>query len=411
MMNVKLTSLIRVIVVVLVIMDYSFFSLIEIPGILYRFWSPYSKFLPGMISFLLCMIVLTKNLTYSSSFFLNNYLCSLVVSILILSVYTLFTHGSESIMTQLLENSMFFYAALAIPLHYTFQKDKTMDRMLNLINKLMLFMYLLLLIQHIIYAAGGELFLKVNESVRNSNIRLSLGSLGNFFILYNFDKVYNREEGDNIIFNIIQLILGLYMLVAVQQTRGFTFAVVLSLAVMILVSSEKQMQSIQNMVLLGVVTFILIQSGAIEQFFSSLKVNLDTGDTTLVRLNAIEYYLGEFLKNPLFGHGIITEANPISRGPLGIYHYTDVGVFAGLARYGLFMIPIYLWPIWRLGKLAIHMLRKRRLRKRNALIFGLLVYLLGTSISLSILDVFRIFLLPFVLAIIAYTEREVCYET
>lgn len=195
MMNVKLTSLIRVIVVVLVIMDYSFFSLIEIPGILYRFWSPYSKFLPGMISFLLCMIVLTKNLTYSSSFFLNNYLCSLVVSILILSVYTLFTHGSESIMTQLLENSMFFYAALAIPLHYTFQKDKTMDRMLNLINKLMLFMYLLLLIQHIIYAAGGELFLKVNESVRNSNIRLSLGSLGNFLFYIILTRCITERKG------------------------------------------------------------------------------------------------------------------------------------------------------------------------------------------------------------------------
>ena len=314
-------------------------------------------------------------------------------------------------MTQLLENSMFFYAFLAIPLYYIFQKDNTIDRMLNLINKLMFFMYLLLLIQHITYAANGEVFLKVNENIRNSNIRLTLGSLGNFYILYNFDKVYNRKKEDNILFNIIQFIFGMYALIMVQQTRGFTFAVIVALVIMMLVSSENQIESIRNMVVIGTVVFILVQSGAIEQFLSSLKVNTKIGDTTLVRLNAIEYFLGEFLKNPLFGHGIITVANSISRGPSGTYHYTDVGVFAGLARYGLFLLPIYVWPIWRLGKMSVHMLRKQKFRKRHALIFGMLAYLLGTSISLSILDVFRIFLLPFVLAIIAYVEREVCYET
>ena len=83
MMNVKITSMTRFFIIVLVIMDYSLFYLIDIPNILHRFWSLYCKFLPGIISLLLCIIIAKKNLVLNN--FLNNYLFILAVSILMMT--------------------------------------------------------------------------------------------------------------------------------------------------------------------------------------------------------------------------------------------------------------------------------------------------------------------------------------
>jgi hypothetical protein len=80
-------------------------------------------------------------------------------------------------------------------------------------------------------------------------------------------------------------------------------------------------------------------------FFDTFKTDSIYGVSTTIRLNAYKYYFGLIKNSPILGIGAVvggnTIGNKILHGPYGLFFLDDVGLLAGVVRYGLLGIINY----------------------------------------------------------------------
>ena len=126
--------------------------------------------------------------------------------------------------------------------------------------------------------------------------------------------------------------------------------------------------------------------------------------STGARLYAIEYYWNYFLKHPVFGFGFasILKYPSIVQGD-GRAAISDVGIFGQLARYGIFVVLIYVFPLIR-SIVIVFKARKNTKIKDISFFITLSLFVLGTSVSLIAIDHFRMLLWPLYLSIIEYVN-------
>lgn len=89
----------------------------------------------------------------------------------------------------------------------------------------------------------------------------------------------------------------------------------------------------------------------VSNFLDSFSLNATRAYSTTARLYAIDFYCSAFLKNPLFGIGFAdgTVNAAVVHGD-GRANVSDVGIFAQIAKYGIFILPVYILPLIHSGK-------------------------------------------------------------
>ena len=118
-----------------------------------------------------------------------------------------------------------------------------------------------------------------------------------------------------------------------------------------------------------------------------------------------------FCDSILFGNGFSNYRYypAVQYGPLGTFYYSDVGVFGLLAETGLMSVIFYFVPLVHIIKTGVRTQRTEQ-RKKYAFLIGMIVYLVGTSISLLITDSGRALAYPFVIAMDLYISANLHKE-
>lgn len=386
-MKVKTASLYKVAIIMILILDVCAFYLVQLPESISQYNSTYNKTLIGALSVILAFICFFRHQErYNDYGFVKKY-CAFCISLAILLLF----HGtikypSQGIMSLLRGCDFLFLVLLAIPILYVLMAELDFEGFMNTLNYITLIWYFVLILQSVVYSANGNVFLLYGSSadklwIRNGRIRYPLFALGNLMIFYNFYiLILSGYKKKKKIISFIAFILGVYSNLFIQQTRALEFTMVLTIAVMYLLQSNNKMKVLRNyaVVLIGVI--ILLASGILNDFFSSFTAG-ETVKNTLVRQEAIVYYLQYWKQHPLVGMGV-TNSELLTRGPQGVYYMSDVGIIGLMAKCGIFAILLNIMLMFRWVKIILR-IRKTIYYEINILLIGLLLYFFVPSYTIS----------------------------
>lgn len=402
-------SIVTATVVLLLVLDLRAFGLVAITGSLNRIWGPYEKTLLALIAFLLFVFMdIEAKRDITSSRFLDRYVLGAVLSTVFLYFYSVLEYPLQNLTQTFLGGTHFFLVLLALPLYGLLRKQGGTERIFAWMNRVTFLWYCILIIQSLAYMKSGRLFLHIDENIRNENIRISLNSIGNLMLVYNFDLFYSgrvKKKG----FPVIQLALGAYCLIMVQQTRAYNVIICICIAAIVMLHTNTPVKTLRSLILIAAGIIVLSQAGIIDILRKSLSVDNQTyGNGTRARLLAITYYWKAFLKSPLFGQGFINSKAYLNilRGNKGIYNYSDVGLLGLLANTGLFCVILFVWPLIRWGKQVLGYLSRQSSRAGNSFLIAFFIYIAGTSLTLIMADPQRILLLPLSLAVFEYARSK-----
>ncbi len=390
------------IIVVLILLYMNFFYLIEGFGYVDHLYWPFIL----VVCAVLAIYVDPKSyiLYRRYSRFINSYTIGAIVSLFIVYIGTLIVYGQSLTRTfrEVFPYSMFL---IAIPMVIYIVRNNTTNCLINILNTIALFWYLLIILQQLLYLKGDTIIFSSSFEYEGRNgIRMSLSCIGNLAIIINCHQLLFVKKKNRGKFSKLICVLGLYALIVIQQTRALTFAILLCIFIMILLDSRKQINKFLRKWLLLIAAVTLVMStGAFDSFLESFSKTGELAHSTIVREEAIDYYISIFKSNPLFGFGFVGVAdfNSLIRGPYGSYFLNDVGIFGQLAKLGIFIVPIYVWPVIRFIKIA-YQTKQSGYYESFVLLTVLCVYILVTSVSVIMIDSARSIGMPIYIALFEY---------
>lgn len=396
-----------------ILLDSCFLYLIDLPGGLSEFQTSTSKIVEGALIIVMTLLCyLNKNMRsimHRYSEFLKIYLLIYAFSILFITIATKVRYPSGSNWASYMMAQYMIPVFVCIIIIYLYYAGE--QSLFDILNKFLILWYGILIIQSLLYNVSGSIFLTSLQStllLREGNIRVGLGAFGNIMLLYNFYKVVYPTDRRKIL-EIINLILGLYCLFVIQQTRMMTIIILAIFLYIIVRQSNKINNLIKNILIIALAIILIYNTGYIDNLFSTFT-SADYEGSSVAREYAITHFLSVFIDNPLFGFGFASPGNysTLVTGARGIASIDDVGIIGQMARFGIFafviLIPILIRMFW-----ICHRLKQVKY-KYYEIYFSFTIYTLLTCSTLCILDPQRLLLLPFLLGLFEYVNYQYCIE-
>lgn len=407
----------KVLLALILIVEMHYFGLFTLPqGLEFIIYKNKAKWI-GALSVLVAMYCFKKHkITIQPHIgFLKKYLTVVVVSILAISLYTTIAYPKNPLITTYGFASYYLYAFLAVPILYIYAVEGGYEGLFRLFNIIAIGMYIVTIINGVSYIRTGQLLFANSTMelsggmIRDGKVRLSSGALGFLLMIYNVYRIYSLRQAERkkIWIHVLSLVLGALSIYFTGNSRVMLMTLLASVGVLILLgdgSGKKKLISILA-VILGIV--LLFGSGMVEQLFSSFSSSGELGGSSIARLGAYKYYWERFVNNPIFANGFVGDENyyDIVHGTSGIYYqtvyvrffYDDVGIAGQLALLGIFLIGIYIWPLFRIIKIGIRTC-KNSLYSNGKFVMAIACYLVCTTPTLIILDAGRVIAFPIILA-------------
>lgn len=348
--------------------------------------------------------------------FLKKYFAVVCISLILISVYTTIVYPLNPLITTYGFACYYLYAFLVIPLLYICSVEGGYERLFDLVNVFAVIMYIVTILQGVSYIRTGNLLFAAASSdigIRDGKVRFFSGPFGFLMLIYNFYRLYNlREERIRKRLNaVISVALGVLSIYFTGNSRVFLATLLASIGVLVLLgdgSSKKKLITIASVIAAVVVLFT---GGIISEFLGSFSSSGDLAGSTIARVEATKYYLGTFLKNPLFAIGFAGDKNyyDIVHGASGLhfqsvyvrYFYEDVGIVGQIALLGSFVIGIYIWPLFRIIKIGFICSKSKQILD-GRLVMAMACYLICTTPTLIITNEGNVIAFPFILVIVEY---------
>ena len=410
--TIKFSTIVRIILLLIVLIDISFFYLLNLPKSFGNYKYLYITIVIIVLCSACCFNTKIKRCTFKYRSFLKYYTPFLLVALILMLFYSQVVYTSQSLVQAFIAEYYFLIILLVYPIIYIMNIDNGYDKIFRMLNAVTFLWYIVMIFQSILYNGTGDLFLKgyfmTDRVVIRSGIRIFSSTLGNIMILYNFNAFYNNyKKKKDLLFYLMMFVLGMYCLLVIQQTRMYTIAIIISLLFLIFSTNKLNTKVIINVLVLSIALLILIQSKSLSVFFTSFTDGKI--DTTNVRIDAITYFKGYIIKNPIFGMGLVSYGgnyNSILRGFDGSYYLDDLGFIGLLTKTGFFALSIYVVLIFRFIYIYRRICKKNSC-KENGFLLSLLTFLIISSISIIITDPVRIIALPFIFAIFEYKYIQI----
>lgn len=380
----------NIIFIFLILLNLNFFGLVS-PSFYSSFCSDLNR--TGEIILIVLLICVQSyhggQLRLPKIPFWSRYIGFVFFSILICGLYSIFRYNESLYDIYVMENCM-ITLLLIYALYNNFTSDKSF-------MKILLYMVIICIIvecfQSIVYNSFGIIFVRNLEVARLRNSLLRYGNSSAYLPIYMllvFGGSKLVEELLPKVIRIVGVLLGLYALVFVEQTRVAILAFFVSAVLTILIKRQKFDQKCVVILALMVVMLWGYRLPQVQYIIQSLLPNsneyISDQITISVRQENIAYRLGFIRDNPLFGMGIIralsSELKSIAYGPQGLYFSSDVGVIDTFVSFGIFGI-IMIVAIWVKWFKKVIFLVKNRLIGYNAWYIGVVVYYLITSLTLG----------------------------
>ncbi|MGN1381699.1 MAG: O-antigen ligase family protein [Eubacterium sp.] len=392
--------------ILILLINDKFFQLCRIPDSLYIWMGSTSRALVGTLCIIFGMLALVwsnKKFRNSEGRFLKLYLGIYTLAIVAIAAYTVLVYDLQPAKVSYKYAAEYLIVLETFALCGCMVNEENTERVFEVVNIFSFLHNVLIIGQQILYSINRTVFMPdVNVDLYRSGVmRISMGTFGNFFILYNFYCLFFDSGKKKKIKYILYLVTGLYALVVVQQTRMYIVSILIVAVVIILIESKSVRKCITGIVLFCTGIVVLAGTGYLQKLLQSFS---STDDAFTVSRNnrfyAFSYYWHLFLKHPLLGMGFARNDvyKSIVHGPLGIADITDVGFVGQLATLGVCAFIIYIPFLFYLFKTAI--------KTGNRIVLMGALYCLLTSVTLIALNAPNIVLVPFLLAYAFYENRK-----
>lgn len=423
----KTGSMVTIFIYVTIFMWHHFFYLFSVPEYVEAIlWKKHLDMLITGVSILIIIYfrVCHWNMLSIYTKWIMPYFGVVSLTMLAQTIFSQYIYSRQSIIITLQEGANFSAIIMALPLIIMFIYHNGTEKFFSFLNFITFIWYLLIIFQVVHMMTKGFYlwdFANYTQSEVDKMfyfVRIPLGIIGNVMIIYNFSALYESGKHlNNKGFSIVQLSLGLFCLVFVQQTRGYIIAVVFGFLSIIALGKKKTSTKIKEIILIIVLLLFIINNGILGKFLESFDLHSSRGGSTKARLYAIGYYIECFMRNPMFGNGFAGTQyyNYVEHGPQGIAYYNDVGIFGLIAQTGICSITLYIMPVVHMIKTSYVIYKKEADKKIAFFSVGLMSYIIASSGTLIITDSGRAIFFPIVMAYLEYhkikcTHKSIYYQ-
>lgn len=305
-----------------------------------------------------------------------------------------------------LRNSYYYLICIfAFALIYVIDRNGGTDKLWRNLLFISIVWALVLLLQAFIFNKSGRLLMPYlqqrglySNNMRNGMFRIEMRSVAHIIIIYCFDQLYNRRPKKKMAL-IIGLLLGMFTMFYVEQTRGYYIAIFLSIFSVMLCNSKNRKQFIRTSILVIIGFAVLWRTEAIGKLLQSIFNGSDSMATGLVRIEGMQMFWQTFLSRPLWGYGFQETGDFVNSG-LMAYYFNDSGFVGLIGQIGIWAFIIVGIMVFRLGFIVVRMLRKSR---EGSLLLGLYVFFISSSTSLICYWNSTCLLCPILWAVFEYT--------
>lgn len=415
---------IKIIAITLILANYHFFYLISLPDIADTLLQKHNLSLIMAVYGILSYFYIRKNYRNELQKYrtiLSKYYLFLITAYFAECVFTILKYDQQSVFVTIRFGANFLQLFLVPVYLVIFEIDGGYELFFGILNKISFVWFGIMIIQSTVYRLSGNLLFDFasyySDAVysRVYGIRIGLGMLGALMILYNFSLLYNQKlKTWKKFFSVIEIVVGIYALIFIGQTRTSMIYVFSAIAVQILLGNKSTKTRLKELVLIMIAFLVLYQTDAnikLINDMTSIEV-AENGASSTARIYGLQYFWETFVHNPLFGNGFVSSAKntpyfSIEHGSLGIAYYSDLGVIALLAETGLFSLAFFFIPIIKLIKRVSQIIKHRKfLNSDFVLSISVLFFLIISSVTLLVTDNGRDALFPIVFAYIMYVSSN-----
>lgn len=410
-------------IIFVLLLDYHCFYLFKYPQAMAQYFSGnYFHIIVSMIVLFLCSLILSKNSIKRKSGFeyLMKYSLLIYIGWFLITLYSAIKYSNQSLFQTISEGAFILIIPISVVFLYLFYTGGGPNKVFAVLNYFYIIWCVIIIVQQITYLKSGSLILDFDTymgaeiRIRSYGLRLGLSTFGNMMLLYNFSKLIDNRErktfGKKIIYASL-VILGIYCVIFIQQTRMYMIADILAMVVIYLMSlgNKLTLKKLVLLLLLLIAFIAFTNSDSFENllFSFSTSTNNETYASTAIRLDAIAYYIRCFLNNPIFGNGFARAEYYyyVEHGYRSgwYYFYSDTGLIGLIANMGLYGALIYLMPLGRMIKTSYASLKKNRTLEENLLI-GITTWMIINSISLICIAKSGIIAFSFIVAFAEYVR-------
>lgn len=382
----------KIILFLLVLSAFNYMRIVKISSYIYTGDALNVSFiLSSVISvlLLLCKPIYTKKYYGNYRVFIYAYLIFMLIEII-------YSYMSYSIYGQSLVETVktIYYMSVIIaifPICYLQERIKDKDYLKKVIKYLAAIAAFLSILQVQLYNYGIQILDLGDIALRGGHLRYTIS--GHFvsisFLITFFDFYQKRKIKDFII-----LLLESCFFIYAFQTRTVIVYLIVTLFFVFLFMNNKK-RPVVVILFLGILFILAISVNVSAEKY----INIFNEDGIIVRILAIRYFIGEFLKHPLIGMGFIDPGtnnivlSSILYGNVGVYagkfHLDDIGIVGLLAQQGVIGFLFYI--VWMV--LLFADINKIKKKEYKALFFSIWLYINISSINLLYVNSDRITIL------------------
>lgn len=365
----------------------------------------------GIIIF--CVFILCgKNFFHNAD--LYNYAVVVFASVILEIIVSVIRYDQGIIDT--IKKPLSYLSVLGALLFYEFYIRKGDRAFWDKVIWIVLVAEILLLVQALLYNNGiSIIFLRhffsgaTASSIRNGLFRS--GMIPRYFMFASFYSFYIYLTEKRKLHYLLCTILGICCEFYVAQVRASMYLYVLGLYLMYVILNYIYGKKQKVIVILAIAVLLVFVGNIFETIIASF-VNAEA-DTISGRTVAVAFYWEQLLQNPLTGAGFIYPSNSnniyLMYGP-DIWHKfntSDLGLFGFVYQFGLLVIPVFIAPYVNMIQTARLCFRARR--EISALLIVILIYIIGSSVTLCVYMHELIFFLAFFeyQKTLYYEEKEI----
>ena len=173
--------------------------------------------------------------------------------------------------------------------------------------------------------------------IRNGTIRFQVGGAVMLTgIIISFTRILGKTNSR---LDFINVIAGMFHIIAIYKTRTVIFYMLVTVAIYILMQKRFN-KLLRGLIILAIIVLMVLAVVSTDTINTSIAGYLNADAGVLMRYRAIEFYMNQFYEHPIFGMGLISSSTSINGwqllyGPEGRFYRSDVGIIGVLNALGI----------------------------------------------------------------------------
>ena len=304
----------------------------------------------------------------------------------------------------------YLYFYFAYPLLYLFCKDGGIEKTMSCVVKWVLIFLGIKGICWLLYVFAGivifpQMLFEYGDSwVRNGMQRVNAGYLVGIVLAYCVAKGFSINKRN--IYKILTVYIILFLWFITAFRFQFIVAVLTVVACIYFSDTGNRSRLTNRIVIIAFVIIAILSPFASDLIDSFSSENAIYGASTTLRVLTIEHFYNLMKdNNPIIGLGLLVSENSIAQSLIRksqwiLFYLEDIGIIGSWFKFGILTLGIYGQMFYWGIKNVISKSNSKEVSKM--FMIGVVVYLLFSSLMMSIFDLQRAFDVPFYVALICY---------